>query len=567
MKILVVDDHQFNRELLGFILSDNDYEYLEAENGRQACELVEANADINLVLMDINMPVMDGYQATEEIKRNCSDRHIPIIFITALDNDETLSRCLSVGGDDFVGKPVNENILLAKLKAHSRTVEYDKELREINRELHYHRLEMDREHEIVDHILNNGLQRNLSSCENVSFRFSPMTMFNGDILLMSPSPSGGVYVLLGDFTGHGLSAAIGCLPTADIFYAMTSKQAGVGDIAAEMNKRLQYLLPSNMFFCATIIEMNHSGDRLSIWSGGINDILLTNPQGEIIERLQGMHMPLGILGPDSFDSTVRVIKPPRSTRLYAYSDGVIETHSPSGEMFGEERLEALFLKPNADRIAQIFDSIEAFRQGDPQDDDISVVELVCEPVTYKQADASEFCIMPPTATANKISLPWRLSLMLSPEHLRERDIIPQLLQIVVNIDGLSVHQDLLYTILTELYNNAVEHGLLRLDSSGKSDAEGFSHYYQERAERLKALDTGSLLFKLKVEPGGEGGVNRLTFSFTDDGPGFDFKSVYKPEADQDDCSFGRGLSLASSLCERLEYSQSGRKVEVTYLLS
>lgn len=567
MKILVVDDHRFNRELLGFILNDNGHEYIEAESGRDACDIAEKDDSIDLILMDINMPIMDGYEATAEIKANCGERHIPIIFITALDDDETLAKGLSVGGDDFIGKPVNENVLIAKLNAHQRTVEYHQQLMATNKQLKFHQLQVDREHVIVEHIIQSGLQRSDSDCQNINYRLSSMTMFNGDILLVSPSPSGGVYTILGDFTGHGLSAAIGCLPVADIFYAMAAKQASVGDIASELNKRLSNLLPSNMFFCAVVIELNHSGDRLSIWSGGINDILLVNQDGEIFDRLPGLHMPMGILSESEFDASIRILKPAQGTRLYAYSDGVIETHSPTSELYGEERLEALFDIPSKDRIAQIFDSIEAFREGEPQDDDISVVEILCQPVVHSENGG---VVLPPVLSPRQMSLPWNISLQLGPEHFKEYEIVPQLLQIIVNIDGLSVHQDLLYTILTELYNNSLEHGILRLDSRDKHTVEGFSRYYQERSDRLLALTEGALTFDLSVEPGPDGRVNRLLFSFTDSGPGFDYETMFSDAAgdiEGEGLCFGRGLSLASSLCDYLKYSDSGRKVEVSYLLN
>lgn len=569
MKILVVDDHRFNRELLGFILSDNGHEYVEADCGQSACDITEQDDSIDLILMDINMPIMDGYEATEKIKARSGERHIPIIFITALDDDETLAKCLSVGGDDFLGKPVNENVLIAKVKAHQRTVEYHQQLMETNKQLQYHQLQVEREHVIVEHIIQSGLQRSDLDCHNINYRFSPMTMFNGDILLVSPSPSGGVYTILGDFTGHGLSAAIGCLPVADIFYAMTTKQTSVGDIARELNKRLSSLLPSNMFFCAVIIELNHSGDRLSIWSGGINDILLVDTQGKIFDRLPGQHMPMGILSESEFDNSIRILKPELGTRLYAYSDGVIETHSPTSELYGEERLEALFDQPCDDRVAQIFDSIEAFREGEPQDDDISVLEILCQPVVHSEGNG---IVLPPVSSPRQMSLPWNITLQLDAEHLKRYEVVPQLLQIIVNIDGLSVHQDLLYTILTELYNNALEHGILRLDSKEKHTVEGFSQYYQDRADKLKSLDEGTLIFELSVEPAADGRANRLLFSFTDSGPGFDYQAmVPKNLTDSDeeggDLCFGRGLSLASSLCDHIKYSESGRKVEVSYLLN
>ena len=86
MRVLIVDDHAYNRELLKYILEDEGLASLEADNGEQAIALVREHADIDLILLDINMPVMDGVEATRHIKQQFTDRFITIIFVTALDN-------------------------------------------------------------------------------------------------------------------------------------------------------------------------------------------------------------------------------------------------------------------------------------------------------------------------------------------------------------------------------------------------------------------------------------------------------------------------------------------------
>lgn len=564
VKILIVDDQRFNLDLLSYILQDYGYEFVEAENGQQALELYQADEDIELILMDVTMPVMDGYDATRAIKAYDLKRFTPIIFVTALDDEETLARCLDAGGDDFIGKPINENVLLAKLKAHSRTVDFHRELNEKNKQLRYHRQLMDREHAIVEHVFQNGMKRLDMDCDNITFHVSPMSMFNGDLFLAAPSPSGGVYLMLGDFTGHGLSAAIGCLPVSDIFYAMSAKQVGVAEIASEMNRRLQELLPSNMFLCACIIEMNHAGDRLSIWSGGMNDLLLLSPEGDKLEKVEAMHMPLGILDEKEFERDVRILKPALGSRLYAYTDGIIESHSPTGEMFGEERLEKLFDVPVENRVEQLFKAVEDFTEGSDQDDDISAFELVCSAVSHRDSDSQTADVV--SNIRQLLTLPWQINLSLKAEHMRAVEVVPQLLQVITNIQGLSRHQDLLFTVLSELYSNALEHGLLQLDSSKKVDAEGFSEYYRDRSERLSELGTGSIDFQLRVNPGTEGEPTKLLMSFTDSGDGFDYKARVVDSLESGE-SFGRGMSLVESLCESIRYSDQGRRVEVSYLLA
>lgn len=564
MKVLVVDDHGYNRDLLSLILADHNYEYELARDGREACDVFAAREDIGAVLMDINMPIMDGYQATKAIKAAKKHHFVPIIFVTALDNTETLKKCLAVGGDDFVSKPVNETVLIAKLRAHERTLALHRSLQQTNKTLEYHQRLMDREHSIVDHVFQSSVKRIAVDCENVRFHISPMSMFNGDLLLVAPSASGGVYVLLGDFTGHGLSAAIGCLPVSDIFYAMTAKQAGIGDIAIEINTRLQSLLPANMFFCATIVELNHTGDRLTVWSGGMNDMLLVDEAGRILQRVAAQHMPLGVLGPAEFERDVVLLKPPLNTRLYIYTDGIIEARNPQGEMFGQQRLEQLIEAQLEDGPETLFEAATAFREVEEQDDDISLVEVICRPISHLDGDDNtRYCDVDLSRQPAQAALPWQVEVELAADKLRRADMVGQLVQLVANVEGVSAHKDILFTLISEMYSNSLEHGLLGLDSSQKNTAEGFESYYKERQTRLERLQAGKLVFKAAVLPGP---VNRLSFSLTDTGPGFDIAAVLERHQDPGDLSFGRGLTLIQSLSEHTEYSNGGRTLTVTYIL-
>jgi len=267
MKILVVDDHSYNRELLSFILEDEGHACVEAENGRLACLAVEQDSEINLVLMDINMPEMDGIEATIQIKNDIGERFLPVIFVTALDDSEVVTRCLDAGGDDFVPKPVNENVLLAKINAHARSQSLYNGLQEANNRLIYHQKLMDREHAIVEHIFARGNARSKTTCDNLNIFTSPASMFDGDVTLSGAAPNGGVYLIVGDFTGHGLAAAMGSLPVIEVFFNLIERQASVSQIALELNTLLFELLPNNMFCCATIAHVEHSGTSFTILVG------------------------------------------------------------------------------------------------------------------------------------------------------------------------------------------------------------------------------------------------------------------------------------------------------------
>ncbi len=100
-------------------------------------------------------------------------------------------------------------------------------------------------------------------------------MFNGDVVLAARNPAGSMYVLLGDFTGHGLTASIGAMPLAEIFYGMTQKGFLLGDVLRECNRKLKEILPVGYFCCATMVDFNFQKGTVEVWSGGLPDAYIT----------------------------------------------------------------------------------------------------------------------------------------------------------------------------------------------------------------------------------------------------------------------------------------------------
>ena len=105
-KILVVDDVEANRFALRNIIQQLGYQPILAENGEQAIKVAQ-RFDLQLVILDVAMPVMDGYQVCEELKKNVKSRNIPIIFISAFDNPKDVAKGFEVGGADYITKPVS----------------------------------------------------------------------------------------------------------------------------------------------------------------------------------------------------------------------------------------------------------------------------------------------------------------------------------------------------------------------------------------------------------------------------------------------------------------------------
>ena len=114
-KILVVEDQEDNRQILRDLLGATDYQMVEAENGQEALEAV-AKHKPDLILMDIQLPVMDGYEATRRIKSNPEWKAIPIIVVTSYALSGDAEKARAAGCDDYVTKPYSPRQLLAKIR-------------------------------------------------------------------------------------------------------------------------------------------------------------------------------------------------------------------------------------------------------------------------------------------------------------------------------------------------------------------------------------------------------------------------------------------------------------------
>jgi two-component system cell cycle response regulator DivK len=119
-KILIVEDVEFNRDLLVQLLED-DYEILTAADGAVGIKLAEEERP-NLILMDLSLPVIDGWEATRQIKANRALRHIPVIALTAHAMRGDAERALECGCDDYLSKPLDEQLLFQKLAHFLREV-------------------------------------------------------------------------------------------------------------------------------------------------------------------------------------------------------------------------------------------------------------------------------------------------------------------------------------------------------------------------------------------------------------------------------------------------------------
>jgi anti-sigma regulatory factor (Ser/Thr protein kinase) len=271
------------------------------------------------------------------------------------------------------------------------------------------------------------------------------------------------------------------------------------------------------------------------------------------------HLPLGILAPDDFNTDLHVLEMLKGDRLLFCSDGISEALNSDGEMFGEERM--ILAIENAEDDEEIFkdiqDAVINFMGDSERDDDITLVEVKMIGDFELQGPSGEY--------GNALQggpQDWSMQYELGPKTLRDFNPLPLMLHIVMEVPGLRPYNGQIYTILAELFSNAMEHGVLGLKSDLKATAAGFIEYYENRTNSLETLDSGYVRFKFTHAPTKEGGV--LTILLEDSGKGFDIRDKLNVQIKRGGYS-GRGVPLIRSLCDSVEYKGHGNAVEVTYV--
>lgn len=555
LRFLVVDDDRTNRLVLQAMLMQDGHVVLQAEDGLMAAEMFEREQP-DMVLMDVMMPRLDGYESARRIKQSAGERFLPVIFLTALTDEQSLARCIEAGGDDFLSKPISRTLLRAKIRALQRTRDLYLELQRQRAQLATHAAHLENEQTAAERVFAGIVHRGCLDDAGIKYLISPMALFNGDLLLAARRPSGDLLVLLGDFTGHGLPAAVGAVPTAEIFYVMAAKGCSIGDIVAEINRKLKLILPPEQFLAACLAGFDASGRSVAVWNGGIPDVLVSGPRQEG-RCLPSRHLPLGIVGNEQLDRSVEIIEVAHGDRLYLYSDGLIEARNPAGDMFGEERLRKAVGRGsgNPDTFGDLCAALDTFRGGDRQRDDLTLIEITCAARPVRTSD------MPSAPARNRSAGVWRFDFELGVDALKAVDPLPPLVEMVTDLQGLDEHRERVYLVISELFNNALDHGLLRLDSSLKARPEGFLDYYARRGTALAALREGRIAVRLRHAPHGAGGD--LHIEVEDSGPGFDHAGLGDSLEDNRAPS-GRGVSLVRRLCVSLTYRGNGNCVEAVY---
>jgi len=558
---LVVDDSAMQCKVLSILLKEEGYRVFTANDGARGVAMyVKYKPD--LVLMDINMPVMNGYEAARKIKSLSQKNSLcPLIFITSMDTDNAFIESIDAGGDGILVRPFSPEVFKAKIKSIQRISDLYAQVKSLQ-------LEQQMDAELAEQLMSGVIESRNYGLDKIGIIKQPAALFSGDIQLSALCPNGDINVLLGDFTGHGLRSSIGAIPLSETFRAMTRKGFSLHEIISQINTQLYDLLPADLFLCGTFLTISAHDGTAYLLNAGLPESYVFSEQGDIKHKILSNHPPIGVLPKLLADSKVKVISVEQTDRIILISDGIVEARNEQGDMYGFERFEeSATLGIKSQNVCGIIsESLKDFCQGMPQEDDISLIDIPCR--GWEKSFVSN--VAPPILSQAQVDdlysvgVPvWEWDLSLTGNRLARVNPIPMVMGQINEIEGNDEHWNNLYTILTELFVNALDHGVLGLNSKLKSCPEGFVKYFTEREARLDGLNDGAIRIKLSFFPFIDGG--RIKISIKDSGTGFDAQQQEsKNDADVLALS-GRGIDLVEQLCESLLYKESGTLAEATYV--
>jgi len=241
-------------------------------------------------------------------------------------------------------------------------------------------------------------------------------------------------------------------------------------------------------------------------------------------------------------------------KILLYSDGLTEARDSHDQVFGSNRLmESIAAAPPEQIFDQVINDLDFFCGNKAtQLDDITLAEISCVHDVLPEIEASRFIDQMPQRNGDRGA--WSLSLRFDGERLRETNPVPILVSHLMEMEQLESERKSLFTVLTELYLNALDHGVLGLDSSLKADSTGFETYFSTRQKKLSRLKSGFVKFDLTVDQ--EGSRRSILLRVEDSGDGFDFED-HSLITNWQMALSGRGIFLVQELCDSLEYHGNG----------
>jgi len=395
--ILVVDDISANLQVLTGMLKARGYKVRPVPGGKLA--LLAARKDPpDLILLDINMPEMNGYEVCQQLKADETLKRIPVIFISALNENLDKVNAFAIGGVDYITKPFQMEELHARVETHLKIRRLQVELEETNSRLEKANGRMTRDLEAAAKIQKTFLPRAAPEVPGAEFAwgYRPCDELGGDGLNIIPLGDGRVGLFVLDVSGHGVSAALLSV-TLSRLLSPPSEPSSIliqhrdaldrpevtppAEVADRLNRLFPYDPATEQFATLLYGVLDVStGDFRHASAGHPGPLHL--PAGGFPVILESPGFPIGLAEEAFGERSVRLAP---GDRLYLYSDGLPDAMSPGGERFGDARLLEAIVRgrgePLREGIATLLGEIARWHGGEHPQDDISIlaVEVAASP--------------------------------------------------------------------------------------------------------------------------------------------------------------------------------------------
>jgi PAS domain S-box-containing protein len=244
-----------------------------------------------------------------------------------------------------------------------------------NEELHVLHEQIRREQRLAGHLLANVRRQGSLDMPGVHHLTSPLDFFNGDVALAATTPKGELRWMLGDFTGHGLSAAVGTIPVASTFYATCRKGISLVESLETINDLLKGVLPPGLFCAAAMLGLDPERGELLVWNGGLPSVIVRSARDGSLRLHASQSLPLGLVSSRELDVKFTSISVEPTDEIVVYTDGLTEAQNAAGELYGQERVTALLAKPGqpGDGFARLVEDLTSFRGSMRAGDDVSLI--------------------------------------------------------------------------------------------------------------------------------------------------------------------------------------------------
>jgi sigma-B regulation protein RsbU (phosphoserine phosphatase) len=342
--ILIVDDTPTNIGVISGALKDS-YKTKIATNGQKALALAGAEEKPDLILLDILMPEMDGYEVCTRLKADPATRDIPVIFLTGQTGAEDETRGFEVGAVDYVHKPFSPAVVKARVRSHIQ-------LREAREELAAQLLALNNELEMARQIQLSILPHDLPQLPGleIAARFLPMTSVAGDFYDFIRIDQKHLGILIADVSGHGLPSAL----IASMLQVALTAQAGHASDPAKVLSGLNRALCGKFiqnFVTAAYVYVDLENNLMRYGGAGHPPVMqLRSSTGKASKILEN-GLVLGIFDEAAYEALEVPLEP--GDRQVLYTDGILEAANSAQEMYGGERF-AAFLEANRSLKADPF---------------------------------------------------------------------------------------------------------------------------------------------------------------------------------------------------------------------